>query len=194
MINSERIFIAIDISKTISHLIPMLKTTMDSNESNFRWISGKNLHLTLSFLGNIDSLKIKSLISELDVISQFPMFKISLNGTGVFPKSDCAKILWLGVDEGYDELSDIQAIIDEISYPFKASKRQERFIPHVTIGRLEDSKKNMKIDVSTFLNAVYSPVEIPIKTISLYKSELTSLGPRYTKLSEFSLNQIGEYK
>ena len=52
----------------------------------------------------------------------------------------------------------------------------------------------MKIDVSTFLNAVYSPVEIPIKTISLYKSELTSLGPRYTKLSEFSLNQIGEYK
>ena len=86
MINSERIFIAIDISKTISHLIPMLKTTMDSNESNFRWISGKNLHLTLSFLGNIDNLKIKSLISELDVISQFPMFKISLNGTGVFQK------------------------------------------------------------------------------------------------------------
>ena len=49
-------------------------------------------------------------------------------------------------------------------------------------------KKNTKFDVTTFLNAVYSPIEIPINIVNLYESYLTPDGPRYKILAEFPLS------
>ena len=58
MSESKRVFFGIDLSRKFSQLIPMLKTTVGEQDGDIKWISGKNLHLTLSFLGNIDDSKI----------------------------------------------------------------------------------------------------------------------------------------
>ena len=63
MSESKRVFVGIDLSRKFSQLIPMLKTTIGEHEGDIKWISGKNLHLTLSFLGNIDDSKIETLIN-----------------------------------------------------------------------------------------------------------------------------------
>jgi 2'-5' RNA ligase len=94
----------------------------------------------------------------------------------------------LGIEEGYNELSDTQSIVDELSFDYKETQREEKFVPHITIGRINSAKKNTKIDVSTFLNAVYSPIEIPIDIVNLYESRLTPDGPRYKILAEFPLS------
>ena len=116
-----------------------------------------------------------------------PDFTLSVNGTGIFPDSDTPKVFWLGIEEGYDELSDTQSIVDELSSEYKEIQREEIFVPHVTIGRINPAKKSTKFNVSTFLNAVYSPIEIPINIVNLYKSFLTPNGPRYTVIAEFPL-------
>jgi len=166
----------------------MLKTTVSELESDIKWISGKNLHLTLSFLGNIDDSKIDSLISDLQEVKKLPKFTVSVNGTGIFPNSKTPKVFWLGIDEGYDELSDTQSIVDDFSLEYKETQREERFVPHITIGRIIPAKKSTKINVTTFLNAVYSPIEIPINIVNLYESRLTPDGPRYKMLAEFPLS------
>ena len=128
----------------------MLKTTLAEFESDIKWISGKNLHLTLSFLGNVDDSKIDSLISDLQEVKELPKFTLFVNGTGIFPNSESPKVFWLGIKEGYDELSDSQSIIDELSFEYKETQRKENFVPHITIGRINPAKKSTKFNVSTF--------------------------------------------
>ena len=188
MSESKRIFVGIDLSRKFSQLIPMLKTTVGELESDIKWISGKNLHLTLSFLGNVDDSKINSLISDLQEVKELPKFTLSVNGTGTFPNSESPKVFWLGIEAGYDELSDSQSIIDELSFKYKETQREEIFVPHITIGRINPAKKSTKFNVTTFLNAVYSPIEIPINIVNLYESRLTPDGPRYKILAEFPLS------
>jgi len=184
----KRVFVGIDLSRKFSQLIPMLKTTVGEQDGDIKWISGKNLHLTLSFLGNIDDSKIDSLISDLQEVKKLPKFTLSVNGTGTFPNSETPKVFWLGIEEGYDELSDTQSIIDELSFGYKETQREEKFVPHITIGRINPVKKSTKFNVTTFLNAVYSPIEIPINIVNLYESRLMPDGPRYKILAEFPLS------
>ena len=188
MSESKRVFVGIDLSRKFSQLIPMLKTTVGELESDIKWISGKNLHLTLSFLGNVDDSKINSLISDLQEVEELPKFTLSVNGTGTFPNSESPKVFWLGIEEGYDELSDSQSIIDKLSFKYKETQREEIFVPHITIGRIKPGKKSTKYNVTTFLNAVYSPIEIPINIVNLYESHLMPDGPRYKILAEFPLS------
>ena len=186
--NSEkRVFVGIDLSCQFTKLIPMLKTTIEDKHGDIRWVSGRNLHLTLSFLGNIADNKIQPLIKALKEIENLKKIDISVNSTGVFPNVENPRVFWLGVDEGYDAIADIQSITDEISTEFKENQREEKFIPHVTIARITNKKKTIKLDVSTFLNTVYSPIEFVINKVYLYESKLTQDGPRYLVLSEFHL-------
>ena len=188
MSESKRVFVGIDISRKFLQLIPMLKTTVGELEGDIKWISGKNLHLTLSFLGNIDESKFEMLISNLQEVKKLRKFTLSVNGTGIFPNPSNPKVFWLGIEDGYDELSDSQSIVDKLSFEYKETQREEKFIPHITIGRINSAKKSTKIDVTTFLNAVYSPIEIPINIVNLYESRLTPDGPRYKILAEFPLS------
>ena len=188
MSESKRVFFGIDLSRKFSQLIPMLKTTVREQDGNIKWISGKNLHLTLSFLGNVNDSKIDSLISDLQEVKELRKFTLSVNGTGTFPDSESPKVFWLGIEEGYDELSDSQSIIDELSFKYKETQREENFVPHITIGRIKQAKKSTKFNVTTFLNAVYSPIEIPMNIVNLYESRLTPDGPRYKILAEFPLS------
>ena len=188
MSDSKRVFVGIDLSRKFSQLISMLKTTVGELESDIKWISGKNLHLTLSFLGNVDDSKIDSLISDLQEVKALPKFTLSVNGTGTFPDSESPKVFWLGIEGGYTELSDSQGIIDKLSFKYKETQRKEKFVPHITIGRINHAKKSTKFNVTTFLNAVYSPIEIPINIVNLYESCLTPDGPRYKILAEFPLS------
>jgi len=188
MSDSKRVFVGIDLSRKFSQIISMLRTTVGVFEDDIRWITGKNLHLTLSFLGNIDDSNIDKLISDLDEVKELPKFTLSVNGTGVFPNAVIPKVFWLRIEGGYDELSDTQSIVDELSFGYKETQRNEKFVPHITIGRLNTTKKSTKCDVSTFLNAVYSPIEIPVNIVNLYESRLTPEGPRYKILAEFPLS------
>ena len=185
---TKRVFVGIDLSQKFSQLIPMLKTTVGEEEDVIKWISGKNLHLTLSFLGNINDSKIDSLISNLQEVKKLSKFTLSVNGTGTFPNPEIPKVFWLGIDRGYNEISDTQSIVDELSFEYKEIQREEKFIPHITIGRINPAKKNPKINTTTFLNAVYSPIEIHINIVNLYESCLTPNGPRYKILAEFPLS------
>ena len=185
MINKYRIFIGLQLSGCLVDVIPMIRSTVNDKKQLINWINGRNLHLTLSFLGEINLKEIDKLKVKLNNISTFNSFNITISGTGAFPSVRNPKILWLDIKEGRNQLIDIQKNIEDISVPFKENKKYEEFIPHVTIGRIKDMNKNF--DLSTFSNAVYSDIKIPVKTIYLFKSQLLGTGVKYSVISEYVL-------
>ena len=187
MSDTSRIFIGLQLSGYLINVIPMIKSTINDNKNSIKWVNGKNLHLTLSFLGDINSKNIDSLKDKLNEISVFNSFDMVVNKTGSFPSEDNPKIIWLDIQEGREELSSIQKQIESIAGPFKENKKEEKFIPHITIGRVKGINKNINLDLSTFSNAVYSDIKIPIKTIYLFRSQLLDKGVEYSILSEYLL-------
>ena len=185
--NEHRIFIGLQLSGYLISTIPMLRSTIQDKKQSIRWVSGKNLHLTLSFIGSLTEVKMEKLKNKLNNICKFNSFDITVDGTGCFPSSESPKILWLDIDKGRKKLIDIQAGIEKVATPFKEDNKNENFIPHITIGRIKNMNKNINLDLSTFSNAVYSNIKIPVKTIYLFKSQLLESGVKYSVISKYSL-------
>ena len=185
--NKQRIFIGLDLSGYLMDTIPMIKSTIIDNKKLISWVSGRNLHLTLSFIGSIDIESLDKLKEALNNISTFKSFNMIINNTGSFPSFEKPRIIWLDIKEGRNELANIQNKIEKIASPFKENQKPENFVPHITIGRIKDFNKNINLDLSTFSNAVYSDIKIPVKTIYLFKSQLLDAGVEYSVISKYSL-------
>ena len=187
MNNKQRIFVGLQLSGYLVNTIPMIKSTIVDTKKLINWVSGKNLHLTLSFLGTIDLKNLDKIKLELNDILKYKSFDMVINGAGSFPSLNKPRILWLDIQKGRDELTDLQNKIEQLVFPFKENQKNENFVPHITVGRIKDINKNINLDLSTFSNAVYSDIKIPVKTIYLFKSELLDTGVQYSVISKYSL-------
>ena len=182
----KRVFIGIPIGHKIKSILPSLKSTVHSSTNIIKWIPPENIHLTLSFLGNISDKDIPNIVQSLENCITSKYFKIKIESTGVFPSANFPKILWIGIGKGADELTLLQKEIERSVRKFKEISKKEKFKPHITIARIRRSR--LKIDVLPFLNTVYSPIELDINSICLYESILLPKGAQYTVLTEFPLN------
>ena len=146
----------------------------------------ENIHLTLSFLGNIRVKDIHHFIESLEKKITSNDFQLTITGTGVFPSSKSPKVLWLGISKGIDELTLLQNQVEKLAKEFKDNYENNTFTPHISIARLR--RLHTKIDVLPFLSSVYSPIELDVNSICLYESQLFSEGAQYTLLNAFPLN------
>ena len=119
---NHRVFVGLQLSGYLVGTIPMVKSTIVDKKQLINWVSGKNLHLTLSFIGEIESDNIELIKHKLEDIRKFNSFNINVSGTGCFPAFENPKVLWLDINKGGDELSNIQSEVEKISIPFKSYK------------------------------------------------------------------------
>ena len=182
----KRVFIGIPIGCKIKSILPSLKSSIHSSRDVIKWTPPENIHLTLSFLGNISEREISNVIQSIENEITFNYFKIKVEGLGVFPSTNIPINLWAGISKGVYELTLLHQFIEKSVRKYKASNKKEKFIPHITIARIRKSQR--KIDVLPFLNTVYSPIELDINSICLYESLLSPEGVKYIVLTEFQLN------
>ena len=146
----------------------------------------ENIHMTLFFLGNVSLDGIPKLIKILEETLDLNHFRASVIKTGVFPSVWNPKILWLGVGSGRQKIIALQKQVGKVAASFKVGKKKERFIPHITIGRVALS--GSKIDFLPFLKYVYSHIELDVNSLALYESQPLPEGAAYKMLTTFPLN------
>ena len=183
---NSRFFIAFKIPRKIIEIITMLRSTVDSGQKAYDWVSGNNLHLTLLFLGNykIDDIDIFSEKIK-DTMNEFRDFKISINGTGSFGDRD--QILWLGVNRGSDCLQRINYELQIQLESYLDNQIKSKFAPHITIARKKKTEINNNIDVKNFMNSVYSPIEFHINYFTLFESRIVNDKVHYKRINKFNL-------
>ncbi|MBN1923673.1 MAG: RNA 2',3'-cyclic phosphodiesterase [Nanoarchaeota archaeon] len=137
----------------------------------------KNLHFTLKFIGETE--KISDLIKSVKEIS-FKKFKLKLSNVGCFPDKNNIRILWLGVSEGREELSELANVIDSKTKDFRVNEH-ESFVPHLTIARCNNNC-DKKILYEDFQSSVFE-----VSKFYLMSSTLTWEGPVYNVVKEFNL-------
>ena len=184
--NEKRVFIGIHVCHKIKSILPIVKSAVNCNPNYIKWIPPENIHLTLSFLGNVSNKDLSNLVQSINKNFTSNDFVLTISGTGVFPSSKFPKVLWLGISKGIDELTSLQNQVETSIEIIKKNHQENTFIPHITIAKIR--KLHRKVDVLPFLNCVYSPIELYVNSIYLFESQLLPSGVQYSALNTFPLN------
>ncbi len=146
-----------------------------------KWVEPGHFHLTYAFLGETDKAGAEAAGAALEsALADAKAFRVVSGGLGAFPSSRRPSVLWIGFSEGGDLLRDLAA---RLAAGLKAAGLgfEDRFEPHVTIGRV---KRELPEDffrrTADFAASGHAVSEIV--SVELMESVLTREGPVYKPL------------
>ena len=177
-----RVFISVSVPKEIVDIKEMLKSTVDAKGTKIRWVRNGSMHLTLKFIGNTTEKSIDTINKTIhDVVKGKSVIDLSISGTGCFSKGKKVNALWVGVKGEIEELKKLVVKIDNKLEPLGFSIEQRKYLPHITIARINNTQKN-KLDISQFMNTTFTDLPMKIVKINLMQSQSFSKGSFYTIL------------
>jgi 2'-5' RNA ligase len=147
---------------------------------NVRWIPDQNLHITLWFLGHVADEKAEKIAGQLSAAWDVAPFTITVEGAGAFPPSGPARIVWIGVTEGADRLTDLWRELSGRLGPLGFEPERRPYHPHVTIGRVKDADSGMSRKARQLLgSATVHAGSSHVRSMTLFESRLSPGGARY---------------
>lgn len=175
-----RLFLAIDLPKEIKDYLFELEKKV--KEAKITWVSKKNLHLTIKFLGEVNQKDLPKLKEQIKIIH--PKLRVKLSEIGFFPDSKDPRVIWLAI-EPEEEVIHLQQKID--AQLLTLFPGEQKFQAHLTLGRIKSIRRK-----EDFFNSILSihleQKSFEISSFQLMKSELTKLGPIYETLENIPLS------
>jgi RNA 2',3'-cyclic 3'-phosphodiesterase len=187
-----RLFVAVDLSPETRAQLSAVREQIDSLLNGRRapritWVKPEVAHLTVQFLGDVADDDVDRVIGALGghSLADGP-FVVSWDALGAFPDTRRPRVLWLGAASGTESMQALArearkrlaavAIVDE-DRPFRA---------HVTVARVRDPGSGVRwSDIVS--NVRPGRTRMPVDHVTLYHSQLSPHGPRYTALATWTL-------
>ena len=174
-----RLFIAVDFNELKDCFIELQELL----PKNARLSLTKAFHLTLKFLGEVQSDKVESITKILENI-KFEHFSIFLDSVGIFPTENYIRVVWLGL-KPEDKILELQ---NKIDYSLKSLfKKEKYFKAHITLARVK-YPEDKKAFLEQLRKIKVKNKKIDIKDFRLIKSTLTPKGPVYEELAVFNFD------
>jgi len=186
MKRTVRTFIAVEIDAALRQRVVELIAALAAARAEVKWVEPDNLHLTLVFLGENPFEFIENAKAQLaQTAAQTPAFSTSLKSVGVFPNEHSPRVIWLGIEQGRDELVLLaqQTLRRLVTIGFIPEKRP--FSAHLTIGRVRAPITNVR----TVLDRPYASRAFPVNELMLFQSHLKPTGPVYERLGQYELRK-----
>ena len=174
-----RLFTAIDIPAAIQDRLHQLGRQVHGG----RAVPAHQLHLTLSFIGEVEDHRLPPIQQALAAIAA-PPFAIVLQGIGCFPPRGPARIVWAGV-QPQPLLHELHALIETALTPCGIAGEQRSYSPHITIARIRTPAASVRSFVAN--HATFATEEIPVNEFVLYSSRLTPQGAIHTVVRRYPL-------
>ena len=195
--NTIRTFVAIELDDdTKAHIAGAIETLRQKRIDNLRLVRPEGVHLTLKFLGDIEVSQVPQVAGAMrQAASRHTPFSLTLGAPGVFPNTNRARVLWVGVDGDLKALKSLQAEVEEALTSVGFAAERQPFNPHLTIGRMHyRASRPDRQRATDALAAIPLPEDQPIavNAISLMKSTLLPDGAIYERIghSPLKLNEI----
>ena len=179
-----RIFIAIALDSDVRHGLAAHLTTHLGGEllpgSSPR---AENWHITLRFVGKTKRTGYEKLLALLDEADLGRAFHLGFAGLGAFPKSGRATVLWLGVEQGTEELLQLAAGVEEATVSAGFMPEERPFHPHLTLSRIRPPQ-----DVRQLIAQVpIFPLRQSVSHVTVFESHLGRGPAVYAPLVRFEL-------
>lgn len=146
-----------------------------------RWIPKENFHVTLLYLGEVETLTQEEIQTSLQ--EQIPP-KLSLHHQILHPKILSPKEKEICLVLELELHPSLVALRNQLVKILPSFKHSHEFLPHITIGR---GKEISKSRLETYLLEFSYPT-IPsyvTKNITLFESTLSQKGSRYVEVESY---------
>jgi 2'-5' RNA ligase len=186
-----RLFVAVNLDPSLGPAVEEVRRRLleawPQGAHLVKWVEPHNLHLTLKFLGPVAASRASRVAEALRAIESAAPFDLHLLGLGAFPRPRGARVLWVGVREGSDELGHLARRVEEVLEPLGFGREERPFSAHLTIGRLRTPAYHPELEAALNQN---SRVEIGcqrVHLVELVESRLRPAGPVYTVVRSYRL-------
>lgn len=186
-----RTFIAIELPKEIKEALGRIQEKLKASGADVKWVEPKNIHLTLKFLGEISEQQLEKITAILnDLAKDKKNFRVRISSLGAFPKMNFPRVIWVGVDQGNEEIKVLAKALEEKIARIGIPKEDRPFSSHITIGRTRSNLGRDKLvaGLNSMMDYIKeTPQELTVDKITLFKSTLSPQGPIYEVLKQVSL-------
>jgi 2'-5' RNA ligase len=190
-----RCFIAIELPPEIKRGLRELQSRLKAaSQAPIKWVEPENIHLTLKFLGNVAADRTGAIAEAMTgSVGGMSSFQLGVKELGVFPNPRRVQIVWVGVSGELDKLANLQRRLESGLESLGFAAEGRRFTPHLTLARLRDRvtpderEKLGRLIAETEFDAAHI---FSVENINLMKSQLTSEGPIYSRLSSVALKPL----
>lgn len=184
-----RAFLAMTIPQTVKKKLGALIHDCQQKAPEVEWIPPEKLHVTLFFFGNVSEVDLMEKMAPAmqKALSSEPPLDLDCGGIGVFPNWKYPRVIWAGITGDTDRLILLHDHLRHVLAPFGVKGDKRQFRPHLTIGRASIIRKDAQV---VQLVERLGPIpfgKIPVKNLTLFRSELTNGGAIYTPLKDLPL-------
>jgi 2'-5' RNA ligase len=179
-----RLFIAIEIPENIRDAFASLLKEFRAIAPQLKWVRAENLHVTLKFLGEIESARLGALQNVLSAVRSPNPVSLEFRGLGFFPNEKRPRIFWAGM-EASPNLKTLAADIDQAGYRIGFPPEERPFTPHLTLARFPLPGIPPKLLQAMNAKSVQSFGSLSTQEFHLIESKLKPTGAEYTTVQTF---------
>lgn len=173
--STKRLFVSVE----LPHSVTQRLAELDPHLRGVRWLTPAQMHLTLSFLGDVSEEIDESLRKNLNAIA-WKAFFLPISGLGTFPGKGRPSILWIGVGTGHPHLFQLHKRVQEAAIHAGLEPDLRSFHPHITLARCRDvSAESVRPFLRT--HATFDAGMIHAESFCLNSSALTPAGSVYAR-------------
>ena len=184
-----RTFIALEIPDEHKQEVDKLIVKLKPFGPDVRWVRAANLHFTLRFLGDIYESSVEKLNDAItSSIADIKPIELKLSGLGCFPNMKRPRVVWLGAAGEIDELKVLANNVESACRESDFGKGDKPFSPHLTIGRIKNPH-GLGMLIERLPKVEFSSDDILVDHVTIFKSDLSPRGPKYTSLAEIKLTE-----
>jgi RNA 2',3'-cyclic 3'-phosphodiesterase len=186
---STRTFIAIELDPPLTQALTRRIRHLRQISPSIRWVNPDSLHLTLTFLGDLDDVELAAATqAAISAAAGCRPFRLALGDLGFFGSPHRPRVVWAGVTGDLSALHRLQAdLIQEQIRRHLPDQDYQAYSPHLTLARLGAPPAALE-EVPRLLAALatpYAPSTQPsmwVDQISVMQSLLARPQASYTRL------------
>jgi 2'-5' RNA ligase len=189
-----RLFVALPVPERVRstltdvqrELRPLLK------EGEASWPRTGHFHLTLRFLGNVDSRRIEELETCLrPLAAAHEQMVLHCERLGCFPALRRPKVIWAWVHDEGNRLMVLQRAIENAAAAFTRQPEEAKFVGHVTLARVKRCQRMTSERIAAFVEGAVERRfgSWTAEAMELIRSEMSAGGSHYTTLAALPLKR-----
>ena len=181
-----RAFLAVELPSSVRHALAQLQDRLRASRADVKWVEPQNLHLTVRFLGEIDDAQ-RSLI---EAVAQTTAARIGpvtagFGALGAFPSASSPRVVWVGLEQGAEALERLAAQVESQLVQAGWPGAEKPFSAHITLGRVRSPRGRSELVRALREVSWTPPASFVVDHLTLFRSDLSSSGPRYSVVSTF---------
>ncbi len=188
VVSHYRLFVALQVPEPVKTEIERAQEELRRvlPQRGISWTRREQFHLTLRFLGNVETPRVPELIEQLRVACQpLPPMKLRAEHVGCFPDLKFPRVVWIGVQDEAGHLFALQKAVAQAVAAFADNEAEGEFTGHITLARVKHIRRPEAAILAERARHMADSVfgEWVAGQIELMRSEVSPAGARHTCLT-----------